>query len=200
MKLRRTALALLPLSALVGLGTTVPAQAQTRTTHDARHDVVSGSDAAAAPTTLQPGRAEGDVVSLRVHHGPRAVRVRLRYAQLTRDPRASVVHVMAFRTSDGLRAGLDLLVDGGGHTWQGERLWSVEGRDRARCARLRSRINYRTDTVSVVVPRSCLSNPRWVRVGAGGGSFVDGRVYADDVALRGRVADDVVFGAPVRRG
>lgn len=200
MKLRRTALALLPLSLLVTVGATGPAQAQTRTTHDARHDVVGGADSEMNPTHVVPRRAEGDVLSVRVTHGAGAVRVLLHYAQLSRERRAMVVHFVTLRTDEGLRAGVDLIVDRGDRHGQGDPQWSATGDSQeSSCPGLRTRIDYRSDTVRMVVPRNCLSDPRWVRVGAGGGSFVGGRLYADDAALRGRVADDVVLGPRVRR-
>jgi hypothetical protein len=54
-----------------------------------------------------------------------------------------------------------------------------------RCAGLRHTIDYRTHTVRISVPRTCLGNPTWVRVGADTATWSEAReAYHSDDALR----------------
>lgn len=179
----------------------VAANAQVVTVTDAARDVVSGAPEDETYTTPEPQRLEGDVLSQRVDHRARVVRVTLRHSQLTRAAKKdSIVHAVALRTNEGQRAEVFLLVQG--KRYQGERMFTVNGKDR-RCKGLSTRIDYARDTVQFTVPRRCLSNPRWVEVGAGTAYSKEvegGRTYADDANLDGRVADDLAFGPRVRRG
>jgi hypothetical protein len=186
------------LAVAVGLvGAPLPAHAAGHTTRDAAHDVLSQELDEDLPNRPEPSRTEGDALSMAVVNGPRLVRIRLHLAKLTRASSGSTVHVFAFRTNEGRRADLSVYVQG--KRWQGKRMWSVNGRDRT-CRGLRSRIDYDTATVRVAVPRRCLSNPRWVRVGGGTGILAGDRLYADDVSAAGRIGDDVVLGPRVPRG
>lgn len=188
----------------LGLATTaalvlapLPAIAATHTVTDAAHDVVSQSIDNDVPSRPEPTRTQGDALAMRVTHGKKVVRIILRSARLTRDAKAVNVHVFGIRTNEGRRAELDLLV--GAKQWQGEQRWSVNDRDR-KCRGLRTHIDYRAGTVRLVVPRRCLSNPRWVQVGGGNGVLVGDRVYADDVSLAGKVGHDIAYGPRIRRG
>ncbi len=186
-----------------GLATTVlvltplPAFAETHNVKDAPRDVVSQGIDEDVPDHPEPTRDEGDALAMRVKHGKKAVRITLQTAQLTRDATSSTVHVFGIRTNEGRRAELDLFVSGS--RWQGQRMWTVNGKDRT-CRGLNTRIGYSTGTVRVVVPRRCLSNPRWVPVGAGTGILTADRLYADDVSQAGRVGDDLAYGPRLRRG
>lgn len=202
MLVRRTALALAPIAVLTALVGAAPAQAQSRTAYDARHDVVGDREGRETITTPRPGRREGDVVEVRTTYAGSALVVVQDYVRLTR-PRSGDMsaHFVSVRTNEGLRADLTVYVDGRTRDWQGERSWEVAGRDSARCAGLRTRIDYTADTVRVRIPRSCLSDPRWVRVGSAGSSLQRGYLYADDARLRGRLdQDDLAFGPRLRRG
>lgn len=176
----------------------LPAFAEVHTVKDAAHDVVSqvldGEDLTEHP---EPTRDEGDALAMRVKHGQKAVRINLRMAQLTRDATTSAVHVVSLRTDEGRRAELYLYVSG--KRWQGERMWSVGNKDR-RCRGLSTHIDYSAATVRAVIPRRCLSNPRWVRVDAGSGILTADRLYADDVNLAGTVEGGVAFGPRIHRG
>ena len=61
----------------------------------------------------------------------------------------------------------------------------------ARCYGLDFRISYRHNFVVLRVPRNCLSEPRWIRVGQGVIAVSgDGNVYVDDGLRRG-IRDDL---------
>jgi hypothetical protein len=191
----RLALALAATTALVLAP--LPAFADVHTVKDATHDVVSQGIDDDVLTHPEPAREEGDALAVRVKHGKQVVRMNLQTAQLTRDAKSTVVHSFDLRTNEGRRA--ELLVYVSGRRWQGKQMWSVNGRDRT-CRGLRTHIDYSAGTVLAVVPRHCLSDPRWVRVGAGSGMLTGDRLYADDVSLAGRVEHDLAYGPRIRRG
>ncbi len=159
-----------------GLATTVlvltplPALAETHNVKDAPRDVVSQGIDEDVPDHPEPTRDEGDALAMRVKHGKKAVRITLQTAQLTRDATSSTVHVFGIRTNQGRRAELDLFVSGS--RWQGQRMWTVNGKD-----------------------RTCRG-----QVGAGIGILTADRLYADDVSQAGRVGDDLAYGPRLRRG
>lgn len=195
MSLRKLAIAATAASTLVLAP--LPAYAETVTTDDAAHDVVSQGLSDDEATDPEPYRVEGDALSMKVLHGPHNVRVNLHSATLTRTKDLDAVHVLSFRTNQGRRAELSLYVTQG--DWQGQRSWTVNDKTRA-CRGLHTYISYGTGTVRVVVPRRCLSYPSWVRVGGGVGSREGSKLYADDVSLDGRVGHEPRLGPRVHRG
>lgn len=175
----------------------LPAHAEVVRTVDAAHDVVSiAADGEGAPTPT-PDRAQGDVLGIRIAHGTRAIRVSMRVSDLMRDAHTDVVHVFSFRTARIRRAELGLVVAAGDR--QGERSWISKGSART-CSGLRTHIDYRADRVHVVVPRRCLENPSWVRVGGGVGYLAGADLFADDVHRDATVRDNLAWGPRVRHG
>ena len=199
MSVRTLALAATAVSALVStlVLAPLPAYAETVTTHDASNDVRSQSASEEGPTEPAPDRTEGDALSMRVLHGPRNVRVNLRSAKLARTKDVEAVHSFVFRTNEGRLAELSINVTDG--DWQGQDAWTVDDVDRT-CRGLHTYVSYRTETVRVVVPRTCLSSPRWVRVGGGSGYLVGDTVFADDVNRDNSFGHEARLGGKVRRG
>ncbi len=193
---RRLLLSVSSLSALALLASVGPAAAESTTTRDAGRDVVSVSTNAEGPQRVVTARREGDALRMRVTHGTDSIRVAVRLARLSRPNGADAFHALAFRTDRG-RADLSIYVQG--KNWQGDRSWHTPGRNQA-CDGLRTRIDYRSDSVVAVVPRACLKDPRWVRVGFGTAVTRGDRLYADDVLRDGRIADDLAYGPRVHRG
>jgi hypothetical protein len=172
--------------------TAAPASAQTVTTHDAAHDVLSQNALSQGPPTRPaPHHRNGDALWLRVVHGPHRIRLTLHFARLTR-PHRPAVEVLALATNAGKRAELDLVTLRRGGSIH--RTWQVNGHDR-RCPGLRSSVKYHQATVRAVIPRSCLGDPRWVRAGGGDGTLGGHRLFADDVSLNSRVHNNVALGA-----
>lgn len=195
MSARRLALSLATTTAVVL--SPLPAFAETHTVKDAAHDVVSQGLDEDVIDHAEPTRDEGDALVMRVKHGKKAVRIVLRSAQLTRDAQASTVHAFGIRTNEGRRAELILYVSG--QRWQGQQTWTVNKHDQ-KCHGISTHIDYSAGTVRAVVPRGCLSNPRWVQVGGGNGILAGDRIYADDVNRAGTVLDDMAYGPRLRRG
>lgn len=144
-------------------GKSANAHAESETVRDTRHDVQAltmSDDLAAEPTlTPAPNVADPDIVRTRINHGRNRLVVRMKLREAQARPHMQVVYVRTgkhrFEIVSGIGGGLPKSVDitrGNGRTV------SCDGADvtydRAR------------DLLTTVVPRSCLANPRWVRVGA----------------------------------
>lgn len=195
MKLVRAAL-------VVGAGLLVPllpsaAQADRYSSADSVADIVSFPVSHGAPSTLAPApdRAQGDVVSSSVQHQRNAVVMRMQYREL--DPSgAAGGHLFVIRTSRLAR--LVTVFTGPGY-WDGK-VVTEDGLGRKVGCRVARSIDYVANTATVVVPRSCLGRPRWVRVGMAGLSFDSlDTVFADDAGSSGTVGDHPAYGPRVRR-
>lgn len=171
-------------------------QAEVKAHTDATGDVFVSpeSDGAGENFTPAPDRVEGDVTGVRVAHRANKVKLTLRYRELSRTGFANI-HSFRIRTEKVVR---DVTVFGITGHWRGEAEMSTARGRTVSCA-LSHTIDYATNRVTVLVPRSCLSNPRWVRVGAAGiGIDDDGNTYADDARSTG-LHDSFVLGPRVRR-
>lgn len=163
--------------------------------------------AMATKATAAPEAANADVVSSEIRHGDLKVKLRLSMSELkvAADEAVHVVWLVdtnelkhftvSVYISDGKRAG----------DWQ---LRNRSGGASVRCA-LTHTVDYSANTVGVTVPRSCLSNPRWVRTGAWSTAFrfvqegddPDVLVFADDAARSGSVSEgQPTFGPRIYKG
>lgn len=177
--------------------TVAPAAAETHVTRDAHQDVVTGAATNDTFTTPVPDRHEADLISMRVKHGGRHINVTMKYAELSRVPGATTVHAISLKSDTSARVDLDVLVVN--DQWKGEQVWHQNGSDR-RCVAVRTKIDYRENTVRAAIPNKCLGNPEWVRVGGAAASLADDTTYADDVSRDGAVEDDLAFGPKIRIG
>ncbi len=176
---------------LVG-GLFSPASADTWTHADNRRDVAKlkftksdfGFETARRDRTT-------DITRISVSHNPQTVVVRVRVRNLTEVDSRSVGAFI--RTPSGLRAVV---------SQTSTSTFVFKGADRAAklapgCARVREDFDYASDVVTIVVPRRCLGNPAWVRVGAqmvtSNGSFNN---IAIDDALAGRLRMRDLDGPP----
>lgn len=187
-------------AAVLALGATAaPALADSHTTRDARHDVaVLPNDTDLVGQHPDARRREGDVTSLRVTHNQHRVRITMRYRALHRpSAKQGAIHTFHLRTNE--HESFDVTMVTSPEVLQGDAAFI--GPEDADCRGLRSRISYRHDSVRVSIPRRCLSNPRWVRVGAGYGGFstVTRGGCFDDAQGR-RIHQELVLGPRVRRG
>lgn len=195
---RRLLLAIVAVPVLAMVPLAGSASAETLTVRDAARDVVSTPIASEGAYRPAPERREGDALKMRVAHNKSNIRVVLRLDQLTRAKKTQAFHVVSFRTNERRHGDLVLYV--AGKQWQGTRTWDGPG-GVEKCRGLRTHIDYANDTVTAVVPRKCLSNPRWVKVGAGTGTIAKRRVFVDDFNRSGIMEDDdLSFSARVRRG
>lgn len=163
MKLARTILAV-AVGALVPLVPTA-AHANRYTHEDGTGDVFSAPYNSTAFTPA-PDRAVGDVVSSSIQHKRRVVVMQLRYLDL--EPSSEFNgHVFVIRTPTMRR--IVALVATSAFP-NGRAQMTKPNRKKVTC-HIPHRIDYSLNTATVAVPRSCLGNPRWVRVGMAGTSF-----------------------------
>lgn len=194
MKLART-IVVLTVSALLALPTAAHADSSTHvdTSSDVQSLPIDGTDTT-SPTAV-PDRTQGDITSVRVTHATNTVRVLLHFRELNRSgPIQS--HQFLFKTATRKRW---VSLDAGPGHWGGKPTTYNGSGTKVRCAVSRT-INYDKNTVLVVVPRSCLGKPRWVRAGAGSITTDSDKMYYDDgFAATGSFADELVLGPRVYR-
>ena len=84
--------------------------------------------------------------------------------------------------------------------WKGmAELTKVSGK-KVTCKGLRHSIDYDRATVVASIPRSCLGNPKWVKVGVQSGSTSDfNTFYLDDALTNGTVGLNPKVGPKVKR-
>jgi hypothetical protein len=170
---------------LTGLAMAPAAAAEARsiTNIDQRGDVFS-FDESENPTP-EPGIVNGDILKTRLSHGINRVRVKVRFADLKRKGafRGEYVRI---RTNAGVRGSVSLYAGPG--DWQGFAQLNRNDGTHFGCS-IGHSISYADNIVRLSVPRSCLDNPRWVRLGVGSFWYsADGsRVFADDALLDGKV-------------
>jgi hypothetical protein len=161
--LRRSLLstaAVLATAAGLTLGPTGTADAKTIYNTDARGDVAkfvgdSGGSLAA------PNQRNGDIVRTKLWHATK-VGITSHFADIRRtgDVRADILELA---TNEGVVREVALYA-APGH-WAGETEITGPRGGKKRCAGITHEIDYAANTVTIRVPRSCLSNPRWVRIG-----------------------------------
>ncbi|HET7689768.1 MAG TPA: hypothetical protein VFK41_05300 [Nocardioidaceae bacterium] len=120
--------------------------------HD--NDYWPPSEAGSVPNT--------DVVRTTVAHQSRRVAVKVHYADLRRNDDQLILTVW-FRTNEGLKR--LAYVAAGPERRRGTHLFGKgsRGPGSATCKGLRHTIDYTQDLITISIPRSCLSRPRWVQ-------------------------------------
>jgi hypothetical protein len=191
MRLVRRVLAVGVVTALLCPPVTASADSVTRA--DAVGDVAR-SPVGSTVSSPAPGRADGDVVSIRVSHGAHKIWISLRMRDLTTTGNGNF-HRFWILSDRRFRA---VAIDAFPNHWAGRAVMTTRSGRVAGCA-VSHRIDYVTHRVVVSVPRSCLGHrPVWVRVAAR--STVAGTTYAytDDARTTG-LGPLVVYGPRVRR-
>jgi hypothetical protein len=187
MKIVRTLALVLATSTAVLL----PAQAFADSTihRDATKDMISfnfetGDEAPA------PDRADGDIRGISATHAARKVLITVRFVEWTRDPDIAIP-LFRLRTNENQRR--DVLVMPGTRTQPSQAIM-INGRGNEVRCHMTTSVQIVANKVTLGVPRKCISQPRWVQVGAGIVSLDDPTVYQDDAYLNGRVRDQLALG------
>ncbi|WP_188779886.1 hypothetical protein [Marmoricola endophyticus] len=195
------------------LGSVAPALAKSHTTTDAKNDVVRYDDALGDSDSrgvLDPTRTAGDIVSLKTFHGPHRVKLTMTFQAMSRASENSpATHVFNIKTAGNRH--YDLVIFATGGKTQPDRYFARRNGTEVKCRKLTSSMDYAAKQVKVSIPRACLGNPRWVRVGAGEGtftgSFLDDNpitLFVDEAGRTGRTGDNSdslpPLGPRVRRG
>jgi hypothetical protein len=173
------------------------ASAQSLLDTDQRADVRSFSGDSQTPVA-EPAVTNGDVLATRFTHGKYRVGVRIQLADLQKTGayRAEYVRIV---TNEGLRREVTLTAVPG--LWRGRAEMDRPSGRKVRCA-VRHDIDYAHDVVTIDFPRTCISGPRWVRLGVGSlWGENQKKVYVDDARIDGTVNPDTVRLSPrLKRG
>jgi hypothetical protein len=184
------------------------AQAQTWRHADATGDVQSMPVASDATTgTVEPGVTDPDIRTVRVSHAPRKVTMRVQFVDLAAAKDVGYFFVFQLRTNERLHRQVEL--DAGPGMWRGQVSFSSPRRE-LRCKGLARSVDYIQNVVTVTVPRSCLSNPRWVQAGSGAakitglnlndpGSIGTATAYVDD-AGSDKLGNNLAWSPRIRKG
>ena len=155
-----------------------PAQAAVQGHGDARHDVVRDDAGTDRPA---PDNRTADIRRLRVNHTGAALSTTLVLDTIAKDHWGVIWQV---KTPEQGRWTVQVLKFG-----QTKDFTLHHRGTTVACADMTKQVTRSTGTVHVVVPRSCLDDPAWVRVGGGAfASSSDGmKQFADDARLDGEV-------------
>jgi hypothetical protein len=195
--------AAVPAALVAALALAAPsADAKTLRHSDKVQDVMK-YDENADTQAADPGHANGDVVRTKMWHSAHRIGIRVQFSELKRSGsmRADILRIV---TNEGVKRYAYVTAGPKGttrHAWRGDaELDRASGR-RVSCSVSHS-IDYDANVVQIGVPRSCLSSPRWVRLGYGAMSVsLDGNTsWADDSQLDGAIKDDVALCMRIYRG
>jgi hypothetical protein len=140
------------------------ASAQNLAVPDATGDVWRSTfgDPGSEPVTTAAGSpVNADLVRTTIRHNARRLAFEYGYADLRRTENRFFV-VAQVKTDEGVKReiGVETVSREG---WGGASYFGSPTKGEMKCRGLRFDIDYPADTVSVSVPRSCLSGPRWVQ-------------------------------------
>lgn len=176
------------------------ATAATVTIDDATDDTyLAKYDEASDTTTYEPAGSQGnvDLDVVVVKHTARNVVATARYADLRRSGNR-FMYLLRLRTNEGIKR--DVTVDTMMAGWKGGVSFGKPNGAELKCQGLGFAIDYAADTVSVKVPRSCLSKPRYVEAFTAGAGFSDaGDQYIDHGHISG-MKEKVLWSDRVRKG
>ena len=175
-------------SAVLAASTT-PAGAQSRSDEDATGDMFVLEGRTYAPA---PDRISNDVLRTTLTHGPRRLRVVVEYADLTKVGWQGLY--VQVNTDERVRRNVFLDIEP--PRWGGV-VWMINGGiTTVRCP-IRHQVDYDTDRMTLSFPRTCASNPRWVRFSVAAIAEDGDLIYFDD-ALSDVPDDDQNWTASAR--
>lgn len=161
------------------------------TTTDTKADVsyVRVVDDEVLPGGPAKGRSMGDIRTVQVAHTASTVRVLIKYVELNRIG-VDHFHVVQLQTPKR-RYQVDLYATA--RAWRGDpTLYAANGTG-PRCS-LSWKIDYVANTALIVVPRSCIGRPAWIRAGAAMANTYGDKRYADDGLTFKPAANSLVLG------
>jgi hypothetical protein len=194
MKLR----AALPIAAAALVLAPGIAHADTLTKADKAGDVLKSATTGGGADTVDPTRANGDITRSIITHGPSNVKVKLVHRDLSKVGR--IITIISIKTDKAKNFRRFEIVAAPGKYYGVVTVHTKAGK-KVSCKTTR-KVDYAANSTLLVIPRKCLGNPRWVRVGAGVVSTDDGftTLYGDDARTNGTVGgEDPVFSNKVFR-
>ena len=192
-----------------------PANAERQRHHDQTRDVIelfAGESPVTGDLRLAPGNRTTDVTRVVMRHTPNRVIVRTHFRDLNARTGFEIYQI---QTDRGFAQGMQLLGDNVG----GPLVARAAGLPRAaaqsshrfelytdqgpvECEGLTYWAHRKADRARMSIPRECLGNPRWVRMGAAAISFdMDAeRVLADDALAGPLTLEEFGMSRTLRRG
>jgi hypothetical protein len=195
----RRSIVTLALAAGLATGTAGTAAAADFTHFDKHRDVLKLDNT--TNEVVGPGDAPAaDVWRTTVRHNDNRIIAKIKLADLRRvGIQADLVRVV---TNEGIKRDVTVFATKG--MWRGLASMSRPNGQEVKCD-ITHKIDYAANTIVVSFPRSCVSNPRWIRVGVGavwGRNMDDKYFYADDAQRVGAVNKKGIFqlSPRIRRG
>ena len=140
-------------------------------------------------TTPDPSRKNGDITRSVIKHQGSSVRVKIKHRDLVRS--GNIITVVSVRSSKGKKAQrtFSIVAVPGGYAGK---VLVENAKEKTVSCRTKHTISYRKNTTELVIPRSCLGNPKWVKVGIGVITATKDleTAYADDARTSGTVSGD----------
>lgn len=149
------------------LGPAGAASAATLALHDPSGDVWS-QDMSGSGYVAAGSKVNTDLVRTSFRHGPRNLVVTNKYVDLRRVG-GGFFYSFRLRTNEHVRR--FAFISAGPQQWRGHLDLIRPNGDPSGCDGATKQIDYDLDTITVTVPRSCVSNPRWVQFTAEADSF-----------------------------
>jgi hypothetical protein len=178
----------------------VAASAASLTIDDATGDTyVTKYDESTDTASYEPAgsQANVDLDRVRVKHTAAKVRATATYADLKRTSDTAIMYLLRLRTNEGLKR--DLMVETFMSGKKGSVMFSKPNGNEAKCPGLDHAIDYSADTITVTVPRRCLSAPRFVEAfTVAGGISGEGEQYIDHGHMD-KMKEKVVWSEKVRK-
>ena len=174
----RRSIITLALAAGLATGTAGAAAAQSLTHVDQRRDVLAFDNQTNEPAGKGTAPA-ADIWRTTLFHNQNRIIAKVKFADLRRVGaiQADLVHVV---TNEGLKR--DVTVVAGQGMWSGQATMTRPNGNAVTCD-VAHKIDYVANTIVVSFPRSCVSDPRWVRIAIGSvwaRQMDDKYFYADD--------------------
>lgn len=187
----------LAVAAGLALGTVGTAAAAELTVKDARGDV-SKFDMTTESTTPAPGVKNGDVLRTVFRHNDGRISVRMKFTDLARQGQVLAAG-MRVVTNENVKR--DVTIMAGPNMWRGQAMMSRPNGNPVVC-NIQHKIAYDTNVVTLSFPRSCVSDPRWVRLGAASmWMTASNDMYGDDAQISGSLNENnLKLSGRIRRG
>lgn len=163
-----------------------PAQAQQSSTRDAARDVTVFRGEGG--TTTRAVIKNGDIRRTTIAHKAGKVTLRVSFRDLAKKGNG-LLQYTDIRTPTSR---YDLSVFAGPGNWAGAHPSS--------CAGAAHKINYRTNVFTYAIPRSCLGDPRWVRVGFATATYEGDNQRVDDARRKGIDDNGIALTPRLTRG
>lgn len=141
-----------------------------------------------------PAVRNGDAIRVLIRHTATHVVIREKFVALRRTGDLLMVGA-EIRTNEGVRRDAFIFADR--RNWQGDAIFSGPRGQGTDCD-LEHSLNYATNTAVIKIPRTCLSNPRWVQVRLGDG-FLKRQAFFIDNPHNGQ-AEPKAWTARIRKG